>query len=99
MVVILLRPYFWQNVLHRNCYSRSRNIDLTLTKWPENNRKLITFVIITSVTINTRRVNLPEKTPEPPNKLLQKVFQWFLVVFDIKNNVLKVLQNPKSGKP
>ena len=39
------------------------------------------------------------KNTRTPNKLLQKVFQRFWVVFDIKNNILKVPQNPTSGKP
>ena len=34
-----------------------------------------------------------------PQQIATKVFQWFLVVFDIKNNILKVPQYPKSGKP
>ena len=33
-----------------------------------------------------------------PNKLLQKVFQWILVVIDIISNTLKIPQNPTSGK-
>ena len=33
-----------------------------------------------------------------PNKLLQKVFQRIWVVFNIINNILKVPQNPTSGK-
>ena len=34
-----------------------------------------------------------------PKKLIQKVFQWILVVFGVLNNILKVYQNIPPRKP
>ena len=45
-----------------------------------------------------RRVNLRQKVPQPQKKLLQKVFQRFLLVFDVLNNIQKILENRTFGK-
>ena len=36
--------------------------------------------------------------PPYPKKLLEKVFQLFLVLFHVENNILKIYQNRIIGK-
>ena len=38
------------------------------------------------------------KSTPTPNKLQQMVFQLFLGVFDLRNNISKIYQNPTMGK-
>ena len=78
-------------IIAKFCYMQDRDRILSLYEAGERNRSRADG--------NHRRVNLWEKNTRTPNKLLQKVFQRFLVVFNIKNNILKVPQNPTSGKP